>query len=429
MNNEAYASQYIDHHVARHPRCGPVVMSRQNLAQGGAHPWVAHGCLEGAASFATDAMQLLGPHYRDAGGIDPGRELPGERLQHEVACPMVQSATVTLQPGGRAAWTFFGLYEPDHPEASSDADLARIDEVVLASGDFAAADVALGEPVRSVLQGAPPVVARPLDGCRDRGPLPGALARGARRRRGWSRSSRPTAPTTATSCCAHKERTVARRHGAILRTGQGMLPDETTLCATCWMHGVFAAQLTIGNTALPQALLGLARPLQHHPLERAPHPGRRGRGLAAARGAVGLRDRAQRLPLDLPARRPDRHGAGGRGRRRAGDAVARPGRGRAVPLPGVRPPGPRRARAGPRAAGSRSTPPRKRVRLPAGPGIRFGASATRRPSTTWSPARPARSTRSAATSCCTPTAGRAAAPTWRCGRGRRASWLSPSSAR
>ena len=86
MNNEAYASQYIDHHVARHPRCGPVVMSRQNLAQGGAHPWVAHGCLEGAASFATDAMQLLGPHYRDAGGIDPGRELPGERLQHEVAC-------------------------------------------------------------------------------------------------------------------------------------------------------------------------------------------------------------------------------------------------------------------------------------------------------------------------------------------------------
>ncbi|MDQ6701907.1 MAG: cellobiose phosphorylase, partial [Pseudomonadota bacterium] len=35
MNNEAYASQYIDHHIARHPRYGPVVMSRQNLPQGG----------------------------------------------------------------------------------------------------------------------------------------------------------------------------------------------------------------------------------------------------------------------------------------------------------------------------------------------------------------------------------------------------------
>ena len=102
MNNEAYASQYIDHHVAHHPRCGPVVMSRQNLAQSSGHPWVAHGCLEGAAAFATDAMQLLGPRYRDAGEIDPGLDLPGLRLQHEVACPMIQSEPVTLEPGARA---------------------------------------------------------------------------------------------------------------------------------------------------------------------------------------------------------------------------------------------------------------------------------------------------------------------------------------
>ena len=45
-----------------------------------------------------------------------------------------------------------------------------------------------------------------------------------------------------------KEDIVARRHGAIVRSGQGMMPDEATLAATCWMHGVFAAQLTIGNT-------------------------------------------------------------------------------------------------------------------------------------------------------------------------------------
>jgi cellobiose phosphorylase len=46
-----------------------------------------------------------------------------------------------------------------------------------------------------------------------------------------------------------KERIVTRRHGALLRTGKAMLPDESTLCVTCWMHGVFAAQLTIGNTS------------------------------------------------------------------------------------------------------------------------------------------------------------------------------------
>ena len=49
MNNEAYASQYLDHHLAVHPRLNHVLMGRQNLSQGGAHPWVAHGCLEGAA--------------------------------------------------------------------------------------------------------------------------------------------------------------------------------------------------------------------------------------------------------------------------------------------------------------------------------------------------------------------------------------------
>jgi cellobiose phosphorylase len=28
-----------------------------------------------------------------------------------------------------------------------------------------------------------------------------------------------------------------------------MVPDDATMCATCWMHGVFAAQLTLGNTS------------------------------------------------------------------------------------------------------------------------------------------------------------------------------------
>ena len=111
-----------------------MVLSRQNLAQGGRHPWVAHGCLEGAAGFATDALQLLGPAYRDTGELDPGFDLPGSRLQHELACPMIQSAPATLAPAGRACWTFFGLYETDHPAASSDADLVRIDGVLQAGG-------------------------------------------------------------------------------------------------------------------------------------------------------------------------------------------------------------------------------------------------------------------------------------------------------
>src|ERR1700733_11172029 len=129
MNNEAYVSQYLDHHVAHHPRLNHVLMGRQNLSQGGAYPWAAHGCLEGAEGFATDFRQLMGPAYRDADqlGVPFGTSLPSGRLQYETACAALQSNAVTLEPGGETSWTFFGFYEPDHPTASSDSDLSRID--------------------------------------------------------------------------------------------------------------------------------------------------------------------------------------------------------------------------------------------------------------------------------------------------------------
>jgi 1,2-beta-oligoglucan phosphorylase len=257
MNNEAYASQYIDHHIACHPRCGPVVMSRQNQAQRGRHPWAAHGCIEGASGFATDAMQLLGPRYRDADGISPGIDLPSERLQHEVACPMIQSQLVTLEPGATAAWTFFGLYEPDHAAASSDADLARIDRALGALSEFAPSAVAPCDSVRSLVQDAAPLIAHPLG--------EDAIARRYPERAHEERVDgrlvsffTPDAAHNRHVVLGDKERMVPRRHGTILRTGQGILLDETTLCATCWMHGVFAAQLTIGNTSFHK-LFSVAR--------------------------------------------------------------------------------------------------------------------------------------------------------------------------
>jgi cellobiose phosphorylase len=248
MNNGAYASQYIDQHVARHSRCGPVVMSRQNLAQSSGHPWVAHGCFEGASGFATDAMQLLGPLYRDAGEIDRGLDLSSERLQHEVACPMIQSPTVALEPGGEATWTFFGLFEPDHAEASSDADLSKIDQVQQALAHFVARPVARCEPVRSLLQDAAPVAAQSLDEATIEERYPERSQEERANGRLFSFFT-PDVMHNRHVVLRAKERMVPRRHGTLLRSGRGMLLDETTLCATCWMHGVFAAQLTIGNTS------------------------------------------------------------------------------------------------------------------------------------------------------------------------------------
>ncbi|SED64339.1 Cellobiose phosphorylase [Rhizobiales bacterium GAS188] len=250
MGNEAYASQYTDHHIARHSRMGPVVMSRQNLAQGGGHPWIAHGCLDGAASFATDAMQFFGPAFRDAAGttLAFGTNLPGERLQHEAACPMIQSRPAMLAAGRAASWTFFGIYDPDHREASSDADLASLDLVQRAREQFRRAKTKMEVPARGIIQDAAPIIARSLS-AEDL-----AAAFPDRRHEEW-REGRllsffaPDGPHNRHVVLRDKERLVPRRHGAMLRSGKAVLPDAATLCATGWMHGVFAAQLTIGNTS------------------------------------------------------------------------------------------------------------------------------------------------------------------------------------
>jgi 1,2-beta-oligoglucan phosphorylase len=250
MNNEAYASQYLDHHVARHSRMGPVLMGRQNLAQNGSYPWIAHGCLEGALGYATDLLQLMGPAYRDADdfAIPFGTSLPSIRLQHEAACAALQSAPAALAPGATASWTFFGLYRPDHPTASSEADLALIDSAASACRSLTSHTVELSAPRTSLLLRARCAVANeiseselqqrylpPMHLERVGGELLSLFTEGA----GGSRHL----------VLRRKERRVLRRHGALLVGGHYMLPDERALCLTCWMHGVFGAQLTLGNTS------------------------------------------------------------------------------------------------------------------------------------------------------------------------------------
>jgi 1,2-beta-oligoglucan phosphorylase len=250
MNNEAYVSQYLDHHVAQHPRLNHVVMSRQNLSQGGAYPWIAHGCLEGAAGFATDVRDVMGPSYRDADRMSCGfgTNLPSMRLQFETGCAALQSKPSTLSPGAAASWTFFALFAPDHPTASSDADLNLIEAVESAGKDWTPRDVALSLPPRSVLHAAPSAAAEALD--------EKAIRMRYRRRTHVEQVDgrllsffTPGRTHSRHVVLRDKERIVARRHGALVRSGKEMLPDEATLCATGWMHGVFGAQLTIGNTS------------------------------------------------------------------------------------------------------------------------------------------------------------------------------------
>ncbi|MBX5042196.1 cellobiose phosphorylase [Rhizobium lentis] len=248
MNSEAYASQYVDHHIADHGTYGPVVMNRQNLKQSGArNPWLVQGCFDGAVAYATDAIQLAHAQHRQddllVGSF--GTNLPNERRQQETACPAIQSRSLSVPADGATA-TFFALFAADHPEASTDADLSRLDGIELP--DKVAADPETAPPVRSLLQDAPLLEAEALDKRAIQQLYPERSL--DERAHGKLLSFFvPDGVLNRHVVLRDKELIVARRHGAIVRSGQNMLLDESTLAATCWMQGIFAAQLTIGNTS------------------------------------------------------------------------------------------------------------------------------------------------------------------------------------
>lgn len=259
MSNEAYASQYIDHYVAQHASMNHILMSRQNLSQESTHPWVAHGCIEGSRGFATDFRQFTGPSYRDADQfrIHFGTDLSSHHLQHETACAALQSKSVELASDASASWTFFGLFERDHPAASSDADLELLDFVEPIEKQLASSVITWSSPTRSFLQDMPSIAADALDECEIeiRYPQRSHMERDNGRLLSFFT---PAETHSRHVVLRDKERVVLRRHGALLRSGEEMLPNEATLCITCWMHGVFGAQLTIGNTSFHQ-LFSLSR--------------------------------------------------------------------------------------------------------------------------------------------------------------------------
>ena len=85
--NELYASQYIDHTILDDDDLGYLICSRQNLPQGDAHPWLMHGCLNGAA-VARAIVPTVPPAQREVGpslGAGETVQFLARDLAHRVA--------------------------------------------------------------------------------------------------------------------------------------------------------------------------------------------------------------------------------------------------------------------------------------------------------------------------------------------------------
>jgi cellobiose phosphorylase len=255
--NEYYVSQYVDYTPLTHPERGVVLAMRQNLPMAGRHPWLAIGSLRQGISFATDALQFHGLASR-AGHAALGltaAQLPARRRQHEHAMAVVQDAPVRLAPHAVVNLGFFGWFEEDHPAATSSADLAFVD-MALALPE-ASAITARRVGTARLPAAATLFSARPLLTSLDLTEAEIAALFGT----DWRQVERVNGEVLSFFTGVHrhvvlkaKELCVLRPHGHIVRTGNGLTPDEASLTSTMWMTGVFNSMLTQGHVSINRFL-------------------------------------------------------------------------------------------------------------------------------------------------------------------------------
>jgi CRISPR-associated protein Csx3 len=269
-NNEFYVSQYLDLTPVTTPH-GTAVAVRQNMP-GPKVPWMLLGSLSEGRGWATDTLQLVRGARRP--GVAAGlscAELPSHRLQHEHALLVMQDAPVTVPARGRHHTGFFGIFSPDHPDATTDADAS-----------WAAS--ALGQPEASPGRGRDGSAGRAGSGPVDlTGSAEGLAASGALFSTAPPFPADDLDPDTLAELTGHseprhaetgpddellswfgsdgshvvtaaKERAVLRPHGHVLRTGDALVPDTGGLTSTIWMTGTFHSQLTRGHVGRDRLL-------------------------------------------------------------------------------------------------------------------------------------------------------------------------------
>ena len=280
--NEQYVAQYLDLTPVQLPGSGGrdaslALAVRQNMP-GPSAPWAAVGASAPIAEWGTDALQLL--DRRTGEGLDPARDLPSERLQHEHTLVALRTAPLVLAPGQEWSGSFWGFALADHPAATGpeDAELIRqLQERIEASLAAAAAlpapaaepaaaaqpatsEFAYSQLATSLLAAAPPLAVQEADREQCEEFAGGPLRLPEKDGRLLSAFSDRGHLVTAA-----KERLVLRPHGHIQQVHGTGAADLDTVASTVWMRGVFCSQLTLGHastgalTAVRRSYLGLDR--------------------------------------------------------------------------------------------------------------------------------------------------------------------------
>jgi cellobiose phosphorylase len=253
-SNELFTSQYLDHRLLEVNGTQTALVTRQNLAQTqGRHPWLFQTCTNGLAGVMTDGFDALGLPFRS--GAVPAcmrrRELGHAVRQYEAAYTTLQAQAIEIAPGKADAITFVARYEPHHPQASGDGDLAHHESARAMVAEFERSSTTHSG---GIIAWTPGVFDRAEPIC-GRVPTESELRALFKGHWGHVESSGDRIDSFFLDDASHvatraKLDAVARPHGQVYRAGSGIAPDDEVLSLAVYAHGQFGSQVTVGNSVL-----------------------------------------------------------------------------------------------------------------------------------------------------------------------------------
>ncbi|HBG26790.1 MAG: hypothetical protein A2Y10_05480 [Planctomycetes bacterium GWF2_41_51] len=270
--NELYISQYIDYTSLSHQEHGQIVCCRQNEHGSGSFPWLALGSISQTNSFSTDGMQFFGQAFKQTGipKALSASELDG-LCQQEFAIAALQEKPFILESGHSRSLGFFGVYCPNHVVPTSSDDLMMIDtrlcELKNISVQPWSDEYDYQEPVKSLFSESDLFISEDLTDDELN-----KLFTGERRHCEFSNNELLSFFYGENShvVLRTKELLSERPHGHILKTGSGLLPDESIMSFTAYMFGVFQSHIAQGNVNFNRFLT-----LNSNPLNIPRHTGQR----------------------------------------------------------------------------------------------------------------------------------------------------------
>ncbi|MGM0125512.1 hypothetical protein IGI37_002911 [Enterococcus sp. AZ194] len=243
-SNEAYMSQYLDHHISEIDE-HIVISSRQNQSQGGKYPLVEQGALTKTISFSTDGYQFFGKSYKETNTpeILNKEQLKNEVYQYEFAYTALQTEKMTLNNQGKQV-TFYGLTKANQEEAVTEP-VASIQQIQTIYDDCTTNQKVKKETYLSKQIGKP-LVGQTFTEKEINELFPNQKQ--VEQQDGQLLSF--FTDKYHHVVLKEKELLMERTHGHILLSGTDLDVDIPLMSTTLYMTGIFNSQVVLGNTSM-----------------------------------------------------------------------------------------------------------------------------------------------------------------------------------